>query len=75
MHHLAVQPDPILFAGIVFVAPFADVKRLTATYRVAGTIPLLGPLAPFPRLLAFFNKFIVSKWPSKDKHSGLCPPL
>ncbi|KAK3984963.1 Alpha/Beta hydrolase protein [Cladorrhinum sp. PSN332] len=66
-HHLATHPDPILFAGLVFVAPFADVELLTASYRVAGTIPLLGPLAPFPRLLAFFNKFIISKWPSKDK--------
>ncbi|KAK0744526.1 Alpha/Beta hydrolase protein [Apiosordaria backusii] len=66
LRHLAARPDPILFAGAVFVAPFADVELLTASYRVAGTIPLLGPLAPFPRLLAFFNKFIVSKWPSKD---------
>ncbi|KAK4224809.1 Alpha/Beta hydrolase protein [Podospora fimiseda] len=66
-HHLVHQPDPVLFAGLVFVAPFADVELLTASYRVAGTIPLLGPLAPFPRLLAFFNKFIISKWPSKDK--------
>lgn len=60
----AARPNSL--RGIVFVAPFADVERLTATYRVAGTIPLLGPLAPFPRLLAFFSKFIVSKWPSKD---------
>ncbi|KAK4201173.1 hypothetical protein QBC40DRAFT_278654 [Triangularia verruculosa] len=66
VRHLAAQPDPVLFAGIVFVAPFADVEMLTATYRVAGTIPLLGPLARFPRLLAFFNNFIVSKWPSKE---------
>jgi abhydrolase domain-containing protein 12 len=66
-HHYASGPDPILFAGMVFVAPFADVELLTATYRIAGTIPILGPLAPFPRLLAFFNTFIVSKWSSKDK--------
>ena len=66
-HHFALRPDPILFAGMVFAAPFASVELLTSTYRIAGTIPLLGPLAPFPRLLAFFNTFIISKWPSKDK--------
>lgn len=60
-YHLATRPDPILFVGLVLVAPFADVELLTATSRVAGTAPLLGPLPPFPRLLAFFNRFIVSK--------------
>ena len=66
-HHFATQQDPILFAGMVLVAPFADVELLTATYRIGGAIPVLGPLAPFPRLLAFFNTFILSKWPSKHK--------
>ncbi|KFA79736.1 hypothetical protein S40288_00705 [Stachybotrys chartarum IBT 40288] len=67
IHHLATRPEPILFSGVVLVAPFADVEQLTATYRVAGVIPILDPLAHFPKLLAFFNKFILSKWPSKDK--------
>ncbi|KAK4139968.1 Alpha/Beta hydrolase protein [Dichotomopilus funicola] len=65
--YYAALPDPILFSGMVLVAPFADVELLTATYRIAGTIPLLGPLSPFPRLLAFFNTFIQSKWSNKDK--------
>ncbi|KAK4173038.1 hypothetical protein QBC36DRAFT_360959 [Triangularia setosa] len=51
---------------VLYLHAAADVELLMATYRVAGTIPLLGPLAPFPRLLAFFSNFIVSKWPSKD---------
>jgi abhydrolase domain-containing protein 12 len=66
-HHYAMKSSPVLFSGMVLVAPFADVELLTATYRIAGTIPILGPLAPFPRLLAFFNDFILSKWPSKHK--------
>ncbi|KAL9056249.1 MAG: hypothetical protein Q9162_003040 [Coniocarpon cinnabarinum] len=66
-HHLALQPSPTLFAGIVLVAPFTDVESLTETYCVAGMIPLLSPLAYFPRLMRFFNSFIVSKWPSRDK--------
>ncbi|KAF2703798.1 alpha/beta-hydrolase [Pleomassaria siparia CBS 279.74] len=66
-HHLASQDPPTLFAGIVLVAPFANVELLTETYRVAGTVPLLSPIAFFPKLLAGLNHFIVSKWPSKDK--------
>lgn len=66
-HHMARQPQPIFFSGMVLVAPFADVEMLTATYRVAGIVPLLDPLAYFPRILAFLNSFIISKWPSKDR--------
>ncbi|KAI9763306.1 MAG: hypothetical protein M1840_000788 [Geoglossum simile] len=70
-HHLALQSPPTLCAGMVLVAPFADVELLTGTYRVAGTIPLLSPVAYFPKALTFFNKFIISKWPSKDKLAAL----
>ena len=66
-HHLAMKPAPTLFAGMVLVAPFANVELLTATYKIAGVIPLLSPLAHFPRLHALLNRFIVTKWPSKDK--------
>jgi abhydrolase domain-containing protein 12 len=70
-HHLSLQAPPTLFAGMVLTAPFADVELLTETYRVAGTIPLLSPVAYFPKALAFFNRFIISKWPSKDKLAAL----
>jgi abhydrolase domain-containing protein 12 len=66
-HHLATQSPPTLFAGTVLVASFADVESLTETYKVAGTVPLLSPVAFFPKLLALLNHFIVSKWPSKDR--------
>ena len=67
MHRLAAKLEPTLFAGTVLVAPFADVEMLTASYCVAGIIPILSPLARFPTLLAFFNTFIISKWDSKYK--------
>lgn len=70
-HHLAHQTPPTLFAGMVLVAPFADVELLTETYKVAGTIPLLSPIAFFPKLLALLNHFIVSKWPSKDRIAAM----
>jgi len=70
-HQLAFQDPPMLFAGTVLVAPFADVELLTRTYRIAGTIPLLSPVAFFPKLLATLNKFIVTKFPSKDNIAAL----
>jgi abhydrolase domain-containing protein 12 len=64
-HHMASKST--LFAGMVLVAPFADVQTLTATYRLGGTIPLLDPLARFPKLLALLNSFIDAKWASKER--------
>ncbi|KAK8050822.1 alpha/beta-hydrolase [Apiospora phragmitis] len=61
------KKSPVLFAGIVLVAPFADVATLTATYRVAKTVPLLGPVAQFPGLLTWLNTYIQSKWPTKER--------
>ncbi|OSS54382.1 hypothetical protein B5807_00174 [Epicoccum nigrum] len=70
-HHLATQTPPVLFAGTVLVAPFADVASLTKTYKVAGTVPLLSPVALFPELLTLLNNFVISKWPSQDKLAAL----
>jgi abhydrolase domain-containing protein 12 len=70
-HHFALHSPPVLYAGTVLVAPFADVASLTRTYRVAGVVPLLSPLAVFPSLLALLNKFIRSKFPSKEKLADL----
>ncbi|KIW30952.1 uncharacterized protein PV07_02640 [Cladophialophora immunda] len=70
-HYLGLQSPPILFAGIVLIAPFANVELLTQTYSIAGTIPLLAPVAHWSRALAWFNSFITTKWPSKDKLAEL----
>jgi abhydrolase domain-containing protein 12 len=70
-HHLALQSSPTLFAGMVLVAPYANIELLTETYSLAGTIPLLAPVARIPKALAYLNKFIVPKWPSKDKLAAL----
>lgn len=74
-HHLATQSSPVLFAGTVLVAPFADVASLTKTYKVAGTIPLLSPVAFFPKLLTLLNHFIISKWPSQETLASLIRQL
>jgi abhydrolase domain-containing protein 12 len=70
-HHYALQSPPVLFAGTVLVAPFADVASLTRTYKVAGSIPLLSPVAFFPKLIALLNRFIRTKFPSKEKLADL----
>ncbi|KAJ4299807.1 hypothetical protein N0V90_005053 [Kalmusia sp. IMI 367209] len=66
-HKLALQSPPTLFAGLVLVAPMADIETSTQTYKIAGIVPLLSPMAICSPLLTFFNKFIISKWPSKAK--------
>ncbi|PWY87373.1 abhydrolase domain-containing protein [Aspergillus heteromorphus CBS 117.55] len=65
--HLALQSPPVVFAGTVLVAPFVDVATLVSTYRVAGVVPILSPLARFPWLFASLQRFIRDKWPSKDR--------
>ncbi|ELR03358.1 hypothetical protein VC83_01661 [Pseudogymnoascus destructans] len=64
--HLALQHPPVVFAGTILVAPFVDVATLVATYRVAGTIPVLAPLAKLPLLFNYLQRFIQDKWLSKD---------
>lgn len=68
--HFALQSPPVVFAGIILVAPFADVATLVATYRVAGTIPILSPLSKFPPLFNYLSTFIKDKWSSKDRIAG-----
>ena len=65
--HFALQPTPGVFAGTVLVAPFVDVATLVSTYCVAGTIPILSPLATFPLLFNYLGRFIQDKWLSKDR--------
>lgn len=65
--HYAQQEPPVVFAGHVLVAPFVDVPTLVSTYSVAGTIPILGPLAKFPALFDSLRSFIRDKWSTKDR--------
>lgn len=67
MEHFALQSPPVVFAGTVLVASFVDVPTLVATYRVAGSIPILSPLTRFPRLFKYLGTFIRDKWLSKDR--------
>ncbi|KAF2093986.1 alpha/beta-hydrolase [Rhizodiscina lignyota] len=63
----ALQSPSIVFAGHVLVAPFVDAATLMATYQIAGTIPLLGPIANIPPLFSYLKRYLVHKWSSKDR--------
>lgn len=65
--HFALQSPPVIFSGTVLVAPFVDVATLVSTYRVAGTIPIISPLAQFPAVFKYLQRFIRDKWSSKDR--------
>ncbi|KAF2428101.1 alpha/beta-hydrolase [Tothia fuscella] len=65
--HFSLQSPPIVFSGHVLVAPFLDAPTLMATYRIAGTIPLLGPIARFPVLFNYLKQYLVHKWSSTDR--------
>ncbi|GAB7353001.1 hypothetical protein MBLNU459_g3563t2 [Dothideomycetes sp. NU459] len=69
--HFTTQSPSVSFAGLVLVASFTDVATLTGTYRIGGTIPVLGPLNIAPRLFSFFTGFLQSTWMSKDRIAEL----
>ena len=68
--HFALQSPPTVFAGAILVAPFVDAQTLVATYRIAGSIPIISPLARFPLLFNYLQTFIKDKWLSKDRIAG-----
>ena len=65
--HYAQQRPPTLLAGHILVAGYLDVPTLASTYRIAGTIPLLGPLARFPVVFNDLCALIRDRWPTKDR--------
>ncbi|KAL9000763.1 MAG: hypothetical protein Q9188_005612 [Gyalolechia gomerana] len=67
LEHYAARSPSVAFAGAVLVAPFTDVATLVATYSIAGTIPVLAPLARFPRIFGYLRTFIRDTWSNKDR--------
>lgn len=65
--HYAKQSSPIVFAGHILIAAFVDVPTLVSTYSVAGTIPILAPLARFPALFDHLRSYIRDTWSTKDR--------
>jgi abhydrolase domain-containing protein 12 len=65
--HFALQEPPVVFAGHILTAPFVDVITLVSTYSIAGTIPLLGPVARVPMLFNYLREYINDKWSTRDR--------
>lgn len=55
------------FAGVILVAPFSSLPSLLLTYRLGGTIPLLLPLRPFPKLGYALTSRMTDIWPSASR--------
>lgn len=55
------------FAGVVLVAGFTDLPNLLTSYSIAGYIPVLSPLRPYPALQRIFTSYVVDKWPSATR--------
>jgi abhydrolase domain-containing protein 12 len=63
--HYALQGTD--FAGIVLVAGFTDMSTLLTSYSIAGWIPVLSPLRPFPPLQRLFSSYVYDQWPSSTR--------
>ena len=65
--HFALREPPVVFVGHILTAPFVDVATLVSTYSVAGTVPILGPLARVPGVFDYLKGFVNDKWSTKDR--------
>lgn len=70
-NHLAAQAPSVSCAGLVITSSFSDLASLTATYRIGGFIPVLSPVAKFPRLFRYFSEHLTSTWLNKDRIAEL----
>ncbi|KAJ4417722.1 hypothetical protein N0V82_005996 [Gnomoniopsis sp. IMI 355080] len=70
-NHLAAQTPSLSCAGLVITSSFSDLASLTATYRIGGLIPVLSPVAKFPRLFRYFSEHLTSTWLNKDRIAEL----
>jgi abhydrolase domain-containing protein 12 len=65
--HFAMQREPVIFAGHIMIAPFVDVPTLVTTYKIAGTIPILSPVARYSVLFNFLSTKIRETWSTKTR--------
>jgi len=55
------------FAGVVLVAGFSNIPDLLTKYSIAGYLPILSPIGPYPRLKKLLRDHVVDKWPSTER--------
>ena len=55
-------------AGIVTIAAFTSLRKLVGKYRMAGVLPLLGPLNMFPKVANFFiHRFLRAEFNTEER--------
>ncbi|KAF8253806.1 alpha/beta-hydrolase [Wilcoxina mikolae CBS 423.85] len=59
---LAKQSPPEELAAVITIAGFSNLQELLQTYRIGGYIPILSPLRGYPKLQAYFVKYIIEPW-------------
>jgi abhydrolase domain-containing protein 12 len=65
-YHEAHPHHPL--AGIVAIAAFTSLRNLVGKYRMAGVLPLLGPLNVFPKVADFFiRRFLRAEFNSAER--------
>ena len=70
----AIEEDPsrgIELGALISIAGFSNVKDLLSTYHIAGFIPVLAPLRPYPWLQKFFKGFVRETWESSRRVATL----
>jgi abhydrolase domain-containing protein 12 len=65
--HFSSRNEPVIFAGHILIAPFVDVLTLVATYKIAGVVPILSPVAQYPMLFDFLSSHIRETWSTKTR--------
>jgi abhydrolase domain-containing protein 12 len=63
----ASRDKPVIFAGHIMIAPFVDVPTLVTTYKIAGKIPILSPVAQYTRLFNLLSSQIRETWSTKTR--------
>jgi abhydrolase domain-containing protein 12 len=63
----ASREKPIIFAGHIMIAPFVDVPTLVTTYKIAGMVPILSPVAHYPPLFNLLSSQIRESWSTKTR--------
>lgn len=65
--YYASKEDSVIFSGHNMIAPFEDVLTLVTTYKIAGTVPVLSPVAQYPILFNFLSSHISEHWSTKTR--------
>lgn len=65
------NPSRVELGALISIAGFSTVKDLLPKHHIAGFIPVLAPLRPYPWLQNFILGFVVETWESSRRVATL----